>query len=48
LGNIGAIADTIVINDNAFASVPDGGEIWATSKQVAVDFLEAVHAKNSA
>jgi hypothetical protein len=34
LGNIAEIADSIVINDNAFASVPAGGEIWATSKQV--------------
>jgi hypothetical protein len=48
LGNVTEIADTIVIGDNAFLNCPAGGEIWATSKQVAQDFLDAVHEKNSA
>jgi hypothetical protein len=45
LGNITQVADEIAIGDNAFASVPAGGEIWATQKQVAQDFLDAVHEK---
>jgi hypothetical protein len=48
LGNITEIVDTIVINDYAFTSVPAGGEIWATSKQVAQDFIDAVHEANPA
>jgi hypothetical protein len=48
LGNITEIPESIEIGDDAFNSIPAGGEIWATSKQVAVDFLYAVHEKNPA
>jgi hypothetical protein len=48
LGNITQIVDDIVIGENAFRNCPAGGEIWASQKQVAQDFLDAVHEKNPA